>query len=392
VQIVESDFFKNPKLLTRSAMKSFYSIPFRKAALAAGLLIASGASSAADLESMEATLRTLQAQVANLQAQLAEQKSAVAKVSQEHAGHDEHGRNDWTKGIAISGVVEAEMVHTDNAGSTADTEDFNLATFELEIHSHLTEFAEAEVVLKYEDGEADDNLQIDEAVLTFSPAFMGPASFTIGKAGVPLAASETLAASDPYTKDLGDLGGQRVAMLGFALESGLYGSATAYRVENTGTASNADGGFELGYAIENENFSVDMAAAYVNDAGAVNANFKEALNLRGTLASGPWTMIAEHLKADALAAGGSDTKATNFELGYGFRMADMDSTIALGWRELKDSSTNILDSGETKKEKKLAALTLGVAENAAVILEVSDEEVTGGTDNKQGIAKFVYEF
>jgi len=377
-------------------MKSFYSIPFRKAALAAGLLIASGASSAADLESMEATLRTLQAQVANLQAQLAEQKSAVAKVSQEHAGHDEHERGDWTKGIAISGVVEAEMVHTDNAGSTADTEDFNLATFELEIHSHLTEFAEAEVVLKYEDGLADDDdqLSIDEAVLTFSPAFMGPASFTIGKAGVPLAAFETLAASDPYTKDLGDLGGQRVAMLGFALESGLYGSATAYRVEttDTGGSSNADGGFELGYAIENENFSVDMAAAYVNDAGAVSANFKEALNLRGTLASGPWTMIAEHLKADALAAGGSDTKATNFELGYGFRMADMDSTVVLGWRELKDSSTNILDPGETKKEKKLAALTLGVAENAAVILEVSDEEVTGGTDNKQGIAKFVYEF
>jgi len=342
-------------------MKSFYSIPFRKAALAAGLLIASGASSAADLESMEATLRTLQAQVANLQAQLAEQKSAVAKVSQEHAGHDEHERGDWTKGIAISGVVEAEMVHTDNAGSTADTEDFNLATFELEIHSHLTEFAEAEVVLKYEDGSVDDDqLSIDEAVLTFSPAFMGSASFTIGKAGVTLAAFETLAASDPYTKDLGDLGGQRVAMLGFALESGLYGSATAYRVEttDTGGSSNADGGFELGYAIENENFSVDMAAAYVNDAGAVNANFKEALNLRGTLASGPWTMIAEHLKADALAAGGSDTKATNFELGYGFRMADMDSTVVLGWRELKDSSTNILDPGETKKEKKLAALTL----------------------------------
>jgi outer membrane murein-binding lipoprotein Lpp len=380
-------------------MKSMSSIPFRKAALAAGLFIASGASNAADMESMEATLRTLQAQVANLQAQLAEQKAAVAKVSQEHAAHgpdahaehDEHGHGDWTKGIAISGVVEAEMKHTDNAGSTADTEDFNLATFELEIHSHLTEFAEAEVVLKYEDGVDSDNLEIDEAVLTFTPAFMGPASFTIGKAGVPLAAFETLAASDPYTKDLGDLGGQRIAQLGFALESGLYGSATAYRVENTGTASNADGGFELGYAIDNDRFSVDVAAAYVNDAGAIDPDFKEALNLRGTLASGPWTMIAEHLKADALAAGGSDTKAINLELGYGFRMADMDSTIAFGWRELKDSSDN-LGAGETKKEKKLAALTLGVAENAAVILEVSDEEVTGGTDNKQGIAKFVYEF
>jgi outer membrane murein-binding lipoprotein Lpp len=385
-------------------MKSMSSIPFRKAALAAGLFIASGASNAADMESMEATLRTLQAQVANLQAQLAEQKAAVAKVSQEHAAHgpdahaehDEHGHGDWTKGIAISGVVEAEMVHTDNAGSTADTEDFNLATFELEIHSHLTEFAEAEVVLKYEDGTAaaDDNLQIDEAVLTFSPAFMGPASFTIGKAGVPLAAFETLAASDPYTKDLGDLGGQRIAQLGFALDSGVYGSATAYRVETTdaGGSSNADGGFELGYAIDNDRFSVDVAVAYVNDAGEIDSDFKEALNLRGALASGPWTGIAEYTKADALAAGGSDTKATNFELGYGFRMADMDSTIALGWRGLKDSSSNILDSGETKKEKKLAALTLGVAENAAVILEVSDEEVTGGTDNKQGIAKFVYEF
>ena len=381
-------------------MKTMNRLPFPKAALAAGLLIASGASSAADLESMEATLRTLQAQVANLQAQLAEQKATVAKVSQEHAArgpdahaeHDEHGHGDWTKGIAISGVIEAEMVHTDNAGSTADTEDFNLATFEMEIHSHLTEFAEAEGVLKYEDGSSDDDqLSIDEAVLTFSPAFMGPASFTIGKAGVPLAAFETLAASDPYTKDLGDLGGQRIAQLGFELDSGLYGSATAYRVENTGTASNADGGFELGYAFENDSFSVDVAAAYVNDAGAINANFKEALNLRGTLASGPWTMIAEHLKADALAAGGSDTKATNLELGYGFRMADLDSTIAFGWRELKDSSDN-LGSGETKKEKRLAALTLGVAENTAVILEISDEEVTGGTDNKQGIAKFVYEF
>ena len=385
-------------------MKNISFIPFRKAALAAGLLIASGASNAVDMESMEATLRTLQAQVANLQAQLAEQKAAVAKVSQEHAAHgpdahaehDEHGHGDWTKGIAISGVVEAEMVHTDNAGSTADTEDFNLATFELEIHSHLTEFAEAEVVLKYEDGlDDEDQLSIDEAVLTFSPAFMGPASFTIGKAGVPLAAFETLAASDPYTKDLGDLGGQRIAQLGFALDSGLYGSATAYRVETTdaGGSSNADGGFELGYAIDNDRFSVDVAAAYVNDAGAIDPDFnlKEALNLRGTLASGPWTMIAEHLKADALAAGGSDTKATNLELGYGFRMADMDSTIAFGWRELKDSSNN-LGAGETKKEKKLAALTLGVAENAAVILEVSDEEVTGGTDNKQGIAKFVYEF
>jgi hypothetical protein len=285
------------------------------------------------------------------------------------------------------------MVHTDNAGSNADTEDFNLATFEMEIHSHLTEFAEAEVVLKYEDGaDDDDKLEIDEAVLTFTPAFMGPASFTIGKAGVPLAAFETLAASDPYTKDLGDLGGQRIAQLGFELDSGLYGSATAYRVENT-TASNADGGFELGYAVENENFRVDVAAAYVNDAQEASAGeVKEALNLRGTLASGPWTMIAEHLKADARTSGNADTKATNLELGYGFRMGDMDNTFAVAWRELKDSSTNILDSGETKKEKKLAALTLGVAENTAVILEVSDEEVTGGTDNKQGIAKFVYEF
>ncbi len=373
-------------------MKRLNRIPFTQAAIATGLLIASGATSAADLESMEATLRTLQAQVAQLQTQLAEQKAAVAKVSQEHTGHDKHELGDWTQGIAISGVIEAEMVHTDNAGSTADTEDFNLATFELEIHSHLTEFAEAEVVLKYEDGSADDDqLSIDEAVLIFNPAFMGPASFTVGKAGVPLAAFETLAASDPYTKTVGDLGGQRIAQLGFALESGLYGSATAYRVENTGTASNADGGFELGYAIDNDRFSVDVAAAYVNDAGAIDPDFKEALNLRGTLASGPWTMIAEHLKADALAAGGSDTKAINLELGYGFRMADMDSTIAFGWRELKDSSDN-LGAGETKKEKKLAALTLGVAENAAVILEVSDEEVTGGTDNKQGIAKFVYEF
>jgi outer membrane murein-binding lipoprotein Lpp len=383
-------------------MKTMNRLPFPKAALAAGLLIASGASSAADLESMEATLRTLQAQVANLQAQLAEQKAAVAKVSQEHAAHgpdahanhDAHGHGDWTKGISISGVVEAEMVHTDNAGSTADTEDFKLATFEMEIHSHLTEFAEAEVVLKYEDGSPDDDqLSIDEAVLTFTPAFMGPASFTIGKAGVPLAAFETLAASDPYTKDLGDLGGQRIAQLGFALDSGLYGSATAYRVENTGTASNADGGFELGYAVENENFSVDVAAAYVNDASAIGVGTKESTNLRATVASGPFTVIGEYLKADSSTVGNADTKATNLELGYGFRMADMDNTFAVAWRKLDDASGNVT-TNVTEKKAKVAALTLGVAENAAVVLEYKDEDQSGteGVDNDVATAKFVYEF
>jgi len=238
-------------------------------------------------------------------------------------------------------------------------------------------------------------LWIDEAVLTFSPTFMGPASFTIGKAGVPLAAFETLAASDPYTKTVGDLGGQRIAQLGFALDSGVYGSATAYRVETTetGGSSDADGGFELGYAMEGEEFTADVAVAYVNDASAIGVGTKESTNFRATVASGPFTVLGEYLKADSSTAGNADTKATNLELGYGFRMADMDSIVAVGWRELKDSSENgSMDAGETKKEKKLAALTLGVAENAAVILEVSDEEVTGGTDNKQGIAKFVYEF
>ena len=389
-------------------MKTMNRLPFPKAALAAGLLIASGASSAADLESMEATLRTLQAQVANLQAQLAEQKAAVAKVSQEHAAHgpgadakhDEHGHGDWTKGISISGVVEAEMVHTDNAGSNADTEDFNLATFEMEIHSHLTEFAEAEVVLKYEDGSAgdstgEDQLSIDEAVLTFNAAFMGPASFTIGKAGVPLAAFETLAASDPYTKTVGDLGGQRIAQLGFELDSGLYGSATAYRVETTetGGSSNADGGFELGYAVENENFRVDVAAAYVNDASAIGVGTKESTNLRATVASGPFTVIGEYLKADSSTVGNADTKATNLELGYGFRMADMDNTFAVAWRKLDDASGNVT-TNVTEKKAKVAALTLGVAENAAVVLEYKDEDQSGtaGVDNDVATAKFVYEF
>ncbi len=343
-------------------------------------------------DSVDDRLHALEKHLKYLESRVQDQDTVIKQKDAEIAALNETaGPDSWIAGTTISGVVEAEMVHTDNAGATADTEDFNLATFALGIESALTDYARANVVLKYEDGAASDDLTVDEATLTLTPAFMGPASFTIGKAGVPLAAFETLAASDPYTKTVGDLGGQRVAVLGFELDSGLYGSATAYRVENTGTATNADGGFELGYALENDNFSADVAVAYVNDAGAIGVGTKESTNLRASVSSGPFTVLAEHLKADSSTAGNADTKATNLELGYGFRMADMDSTFAVAWRELKDSSDNNADSA-TKSEKTLAALTLGVAENAAVILEVSDEEITGGTNNKRGIAKFVYDF
>ncbi|MGA1562305.1 MAG: hypothetical protein ACO376_04910, partial [Gammaproteobacteria bacterium] len=372
---------------------------FKKTILASAMVMASGSTLAADLESMEATLRTLQAQVANLQAQLAEQKATVAKVSQEHAAHgpgadaehDAHGHGDWTKGISISGVVEASMARTDVSGGE-DTESFNLDTVELEIHSHLTEFAEAEVVLLYEDGSdpADnDELTVDAATITFTPAFMGPFAFTIGKDGVPLTSGETMGANDPYNMDFADFGGQRIAQLGFEMESGLYGSLTAFRAEGTG---NSDGGAELGYAFEGEDLSADIAVAYVNDLRNNDVDLKETINYRAMVATGPWTGIAEYTVGDGI-GGAADTKATNLELGYGFRVGDMDNNFAVAWRKLDDASGNVTEN-VTEKKAKVAALTLGVAENAAVILEYLDDDHSGSAaeDSNTATAKFVYEF
>jgi hypothetical protein len=337
---------------------------------------------------LEKRLKYLESRVQDQDAVIKQKDAEIAALN-ETAGPDS-----WLAGTTISGVVEASMARKDVSGGE-DTESFTLDTVELGIESQLTDFASASVTLLYEDDENSNtsNLDVDAATITLMPAFMGPFAFTIGKDGVPLTSGETMGASDPYNMVFADFGGQRIAQLGFEMESGLYGSLTAFRAEDGG---NSDGGAELGYAFEGEDLSADIAVAYVNDLsnniGDLNAALKETINYRALVATGPWTGIAEYTVGDGI-DGAADTKATNLELGYGFRMGDMDNNFAVAWRKLDDASGNVT-ANVTEKKAKVAALTLGVAENAAVILEYLDDDQSGSAaeDSNTATAKFVYEF
>lgn len=344
------------------------------AAIAAAVMGMPGMATANSQADMEEALRLLESQVSALKAQMAEMKDVQEKGS---------GVPEWVNSVEFSGVVEAEVVSQDNSGSTDDTTNVNLATFELGMETQISETVSAGAVLKYEDN-ATDTLTLDEATLTFTPELLQGAAFTIGKAGVPFSAFETMMASDPYTKTYGDYGNMRIVQLSTETESGVYGSATLFK---QGSASDdEEAGLEIGYAAEGEDSSVDVAVAYVSSLDGISGmSDKSATNVRASLNMGSFSLIAEHLD------GGSDStanpEATNIELGYNFGLAGMYSTIAVGTREKKDSVAT-----ESKAQKDLAALTLGVAEGTSVILEYADEDIAGGTDNKQAIAKFVHEF
>lgn len=120
--------------------------------------------------------------------------------------------------LIIGGALEVEAGFEKTKGEDSKSE-LNLATAELVLEAELNEAVSGHLVLLYEEEPDDDNLKVDEAVLSLTcpqPLLGITPSLHAGRLYVPFGTFNSFMVSDPFTVDIGET--QATAAL-LALES-----------------------------------------------------------------------------------------------------------------------------------------------------------------------------
>ncbi len=112
----------------------------------------------------------------------------------------------WTDRITLSGALEVEagyekINYSDPRLEDEDATDFALATAELGIEADIADHVSGNVLFLYED---DEDVVVDEAVITFSGEDTLPLYLNMGKLYVPFGNFKSHFISDPLTLEIGE--------------------------------------------------------------------------------------------------------------------------------------------------------------------------------------------
>ncbi len=239
---------------------------FPLAAATMALLAGLGSASVA-AQTLEQRVEALERDDARMREQLGAQDQGapgrVKEPEQELADKEQSGGN-WFENIEIAGLVEVEAGYFEPFGGPSES-DLVLATFELGILSRIGGWVEVGASLLYE--EDDTDLEVDTGYITIYNPDVAPVYFTGGQIYVPFGVYETNLVSDPLTLELGETR-ETAALVGFEYQ-GFGGSVYGF---NGDTKLNGDNrisgwGANLGYAWEQDDLGVTVAAGYINNLG-----------------------------------------------------------------------------------------------------------------------------
>ena len=348
---------------------------FRKTTIAAAIafpiLLSSPAFSQTNstedrLQQAEQRIRYLEQRVQDQNAVVAEQKTALEDNAGAH----------WFNAIEVSGAVEVEASYSDPENGDSES-DIAAATVELGIAGDLNEQTSVEIVLLYEDG--DSELDVDVAQLTHAFA-ESPFSLTAGQLYVPFGAYETALVSDPLTLELGETR-ETSLLLGFEQDA-LSGSFYIFNGNNSEGVDNSidNWGANIGYV--NDAFSVGFA--YINDIGdsdalqdslATNevAEYAPGISANASAGFGAVTLIAEYTAAtdefSAAAFEGAKPSAANFEIDYEFALTGWAATLAAAY-QVSDEALGL----ELPETRVLLGLGVEINDNFGLGFEISRDE------------------
>ncbi len=329
------------------------------------------------LAKMEQRIRYLEERVAAQDQVIVEKERQISKLSEQEDA--------WFNGLEIGGVVELEGAYASPYEGDSTTE-VAVATVELAVAAEIDDWVGAEIVLS-----EDEGINVDTATLTIGPPD-GPWSFTGGQQTLPFGTFETTLISDPLTLELGET--SDAALLFGVSSDQFYGSFFALNDEdNPGGARIGNFGAGIGFAMEHEESEWGADLAYVNDLGNSDS-------LQGTSAEripgwaigararyGNVSLIGEYLaaleafQADELAIAdrGAEPSAWMVEAAYDFSLAGKDATAALGYQGT-DEALGL----ELPERRLLAGLSVGVAEQVGLGVELSHDNDYGTADGGTG--------
>lgn len=292
--------------------------------------------------------------------------------------------SDW---VTVSGTIETEVGFT-SSDIGEDESDISLATAELGVEAKPLDWTTGFMLLSWDDDESE--LIIDEAHLTLGATESIPYYLSIGKIYTPFGLYETAMISDPITLDIGEIVNNSI-VLGAEL-NGFRVATYAYNgdVEEAGEDDTIQSyGASVGYAMENEQFTIDVGVDWTNNMlesgvlsesvdGAELDDFVPGFAAHAIFRTGPVFVIGEFVTMtdDAEAVDGSiianELSAFAVEAGYNFEVMGLETTVAVGYQ---GSDTDSASAYEDFPESKIiGSIGVGLTDNVSVALEYSNAE------------------
>ncbi|HDS16003.1 MAG TPA: LbtU family siderophore porin [Proteobacteria bacterium] len=343
------------------------------------------------MEVLEQQLNDLQKQLSGQRQDLDENRQEQVKLSSLAGGLKLLGEH-----VTISGCVEVEVGFTEDYDGN-DESDITLATVELGIDIDLHKYVSAHILLLWEEDDTEP-VDLDEAYLTLGNTEHFPVFLQAGKFYVPFGNFESHMISDPLTLELGETR-ESAVLLGFE-QAGFRVGVYAFN----GDIDEAEDdneikcfGLSTGYAFENDNFSLDVGADWINNLAdsdtlgdALPESIRDYVDGFTAHAVFSWqglTLIGEYLAAnddfavDELEFKGKGAKpeAWNVELGYTFAVAGREAFVAVAWQ-----GTDEALALELPEDRYLGSVGVELFPGIGLALEYAHDEDYGVGDGGSG--------
>ncbi len=305
-------------------------------------------------------------------------------LATEEAKAGEKGLGEY---VEFSGLVEVEAV-TATSYDHQKSSDLSLATMELGLQVHISDWSHAQATLLYEEGAEDDDLEVDEATITLGHREKFPVGLTVGKKYLPFGSFLTSMVSDPLTLELGEIN-ETVAQVGWQAD-GLYGSAYIFKsdIKEQGEEDKIRGyGVSGGLARQFGALFCDLGVGWLNNIAdtdglgehlAADEVQEYVPGLAGHLLVSyePYRFFAEyvgglasfHRSEMAFSGQGARPRAWAVEVGYQTALKGRETLFALGYQ-----GTDQALALELPEARYLATVRLTLLANTSLALEYGQD-------------------
>lgn len=272
--------------------------------------------------------------------------------------------NRWMDRLSFSGLLEADagyesMDYNDPALEDEDGSDAVLATMEFGVDGVINDYISGHALFLWEEDDTEP-IDLDEGFITLTGGESCPAYLAVGKMYVPFGNFASNMVSDPLTLELGETR-ESAVQVGIEM-NGFYGSVYLFNgdMDEAGEDSHLDNfGASAGFAMENDDFSLDTGVSYINnildsdglgdyaaelmaESGTELDEDTAGLGVHAIVTTGPVLFIGEYITAldepefvsDTAGAGftGEEIAAWNAEIGYFFEIAGKPANAGLAYQ------------------------------------------------------------
>ena len=277
----------------------------------------------------------------------------------------------WANRIKIGGKIEVDG----NYQSQGIGSSLSISTVELSMDVRLNTWSKARVVLLHEE-DADQDVTLDEATITFGNTDEFPVYLKAGKMVVPFGNFSTQMLSDPLTMTMAEIN-ENAIQAGFNRDGwngSIYWFDGAAGIEDEENKVDQLG-LHFGYIFGSDNWDLDVGLSYINSIESSNAlfatltngvvkDYTAALGAHAVVMHGPYTMIGEYISAIDDLTASDRPRAWNAEVGFAFGFLGKEANVALGYQGTEEA-----EFIKMPEQRFLSGLSVALDEHALLGLE-----------------------